>query len=58
MSVTNSRSCFPKPDVFDITRKVVPESIYFGFGIHRWRGFHLARLELRIVFQALLEIRG
>jgi cytochrome P450 len=41
--------------MFNISRASGPESIYFGFGIHRCLGFHLARLELRIVFQELFR---
>jgi cytochrome P450 len=46
---------FDSPDVFNISRAATPESIYFGFGIHRCLGFHLARLELRIVFDELFK---
>jgi cytochrome P450 len=46
---------FDHPDEFNISRQGVTESIYFGFGIHRCLGVHLARLELRIVFEELLK---
>lgn len=44
---------FSLPDRFDIGRKPHPESIFFGIGVHRCLGIHLARLELRIVFEEL-----
>jgi cytochrome P450 len=46
---------FENPDVFNISREAPIDSIYFGFGIHRCLGVHLARLELRIVFEQLLK---
>lgn len=46
---------FDNPDVFDISRQAPMDSVYFGFGIHRCLGVHLARLELRIVFEELFR---
>jgi cytochrome P450 len=54
-AATRDERKFENPDVFNITRGSVSESIYFGFGIHRCLGFHLARLELRIVFEELFR---
>ena len=45
---------YPDPDRFDITRESDPSTIYFGFGIHRCIGAHLARLEMRIAFEELV----
>jgi cytochrome P450 len=54
-AATRDERKFDHPDVFDISRESVAESIYFGFGIHRCLGFHLARLQLRIVFGELFR---
>ena len=54
-AATRDERKFSHPDVFDITRPAAPESIYFGFGIHRCLGIHLARLELQIVFEELFK---
>jgi cytochrome P450 len=45
---------WPDPDEFDASRTAVP-NIAFGWGRHRCLGVHLARMELRVALQALLE---
>jgi len=44
---------FDEPDVFDISRDTDPRSVYFGFGVHKCLGIHLAQRELTIVFEEL-----
>jgi cytochrome P450 len=43
----------PNPDVFDIDRRP-NKHIAFGYGPHMCIGQHLAKLELRIMFEELL----
>lgn len=45
---------YPDPDRFDIERVPDPSTIYFGYGVHRCIGAHLARLELRVAFEELV----
>jgi cytochrome P450 len=54
-AATRDERKFSNPDVFDISREAPVESVFFGFGIHRCLGVHLARLELRIVFEELFR---
>lgn len=45
---------YPDPDVFDLDRH--PEDhLAFGFGRHHCVGYHLARLEVRVVLTALFD---
>lgn len=46
---------FPQPDEFDIHRPNAARHISFGKGIHYCLGANLAKLELRIVLQALSQ---
>ena len=45
---------FENPDAFDVTRDNDVVAIYFGYGIHRCLGIHLARLEIRVAMEELL----
>jgi cytochrome P450 len=45
---------FPDPDRLDITRGA-RNHVAFGFGVHQCLGQHLARLELKIVFETILR---
>jgi cytochrome P450 len=54
-AATRDERKFENPDVFDISREASIESVFFGFGPHRCLGIHLARLELRIVFEELFR---
>lgn len=46
---------YPDPDRFDITRNPDNRSLYFGFGVHKCLGMHLATLEIKIAFEELLK---
>jgi cytochrome P450 len=47
---------FPDPDRFDVERALVAkDQLAFGHGIHRCIGAALARLEVRVSFEQLLE---
>lgn len=52
-SANRDELAFDRPDVFDVTRKPNPH-LGFGQGVHFCLGAHLARLELRVVFEELL----
>ncbi|MDQ3402609.1 MAG: cytochrome P450 [Actinomycetota bacterium] len=45
---------FPNPDHFDVTREECPH-LSFGPGRHHCVGAHLARMELRVAFAALVR---
>ena len=45
---------FENPEVLDVTRKQ-DRHVAFGFGTHFCVGAHLARLEIRVMFEELLR---
>jgi len=53
-AATRDERRFERPDVFDISRDNDVVAIYFGYGIHRCLGIHLARLEIRVAIEELL----
>ncbi|HZQ36070.1 MAG TPA: cytochrome P450 [Dehalococcoidia bacterium] len=53
-SANRDEEIFPNPDTFDITRSP-NEHIAFGIGEHFCLGASLARLELRVMFEELLQ---
>jgi cytochrome P450 len=54
-AATRDERKFENPDVFDISRDAPLDAVYFGFGIHRCLGIHLARLEIRVAYEELLK---
>ncbi|GFG72335.1 cytochrome P450 [Mycolicibacter senuensis] len=52
-SANRDRAVFERADEFDITRKPNPH-IGFGHGVHFCLGAHLARMELRVLYEELL----
>lgn len=55
LQAANRDECvFPNPDELDITRDNASQ-LAFGFGIHQCLGQMLARVELQIMFAAILE---
>jgi cytochrome P450 len=53
-SANRDAAVFANPDVFDVGRKPNPH-LGFGQGVHYCLGANLARLELRVLFEELLE---
>ncbi len=52
-SACRDERAFPDPDRFDVTREPDKRSLYFGFGVHRCLGIHLATLEITVAFEEL-----
>ena len=54
-SAMRDERAFENADSYDIGRDLDQRSIYFGFGIHKCLGIHLARLEMRIALEELFS---
>ena len=52
-SATRDPHAFAEADRFDITRPLDNRSVFFGFGVHKCLGIHLARQELAIAFSEI-----
>ena len=50
---TRDPRAFPTPDVFDIDRDHDSRTVYFGYGVHKCLGIHLAQREIAIAFEEL-----
>jgi cytochrome P450 len=55
VSANRDDSVFENPDAIDIERPNADQHLSFGFGIHRCMGSRLAELQLRILWEELLE---
>jgi cytochrome P450 len=53
-SANRDEDVFDRPDTFDITRSP-NDHLAFGIGEHFCLGSHLARLEIRVMFEHLLR---
>ena len=53
-SALRDERAYADPDRFDVTRQADPSTLFFGFGIHRCIGAHLARLEIKLATEELL----
>ncbi|MCW2546456.1 MAG: cytochrome [Mycobacterium sp.] len=54
-SALRDERAYDEADRFDITRQADPSTLFFGYGIHRCIGAHLARLEIKIAFEETLQ---
>jgi cytochrome P450 family 142 subfamily A polypeptide 1 len=54
-SANRDPRAFRDPDVLDVTRQQENRHVAFGFGTHFCLGAHLARLEIRAMFEELLR---
>jgi len=54
-SANRDPRAFDDPDTLDVTRHPDNRHIAFGFGTHFCLGAHLARLEIRVMFEELLR---
>jgi cytochrome P450 len=54
VSGNRDEEVFPQPDAFDVGREPNPHITFGPGGVHHCLGSHLARLEVRIAFGALV----
>ncbi len=54
-SALRDETVYEDPDRFDIERRSDPSTVFFGYGIHRCLGAHLARLEIKLAMEELLN---
>jgi cytochrome P450 len=54
-AATRDPRAFADPDRFDVSRKLDVKSVYFGYGVHKCLGIHLARQEIGIAFDELFN---
>jgi cytochrome P450 len=54
-SACRDERMFTDPDRFDITREPDTRSVFFGYGVHKCLGLHLAQLEITVAFDELFK---
>lgn len=54
-SANRDEDVWPRAQAFDVTRDPAPGHLAFGYGPHQCLGASLARVEIRIVFEELLN---
>jgi cytochrome P450 len=54
-SAVRDPRAFANPDTLDVSRDLDSKSIYFGFGVHKCLGIHLARQEQKIAWEEILK---
>lgn len=57
-SGNRDEAVFPNADVIDVNRPNITRHLSFGFGIHRCMGMNIARLQLRILWEQMIERFG
>jgi len=57
VSANNDETVFPDPARFDVTRRPNPH-VAFGYGPHQCLGQHIAKMEMRALFEELLPRIG
>ena len=55
ISANRDTDVFENPDVIDIERANADQHLSFGFGIHRCMGSRLAEMQLRILWEEILD---
>ena len=55
LSGNRDEDVFPNADDIDITRPNVRQHLSFGFGVHRCLGMRLAELQLKILWEEILQ---
>ncbi len=55
ISANRDTDVFENPDVIDIERPNADQHLSFGYGIHRCMGSRLAEMQLRILWEEILE---
>jgi cytochrome P450 len=55
ISANRDETVFENPNVIDIERTNADQHLSFGYGIHRCMGIRLAEMQLRILWEEILQ---